>query len=98
VGTNFYNICGPTEITILNTAHLHIPGELLSIGRPLPNTTCYILDEDEQPVPIGQKGTMWVGGSGVTKGYINLPEVTLSRYKPDKFTQDGLVVCPQPKT
>jgi non-ribosomal peptide synthetase component F len=89
--TSFYNICGPTEVTILNTAHLHIPGELLSIGRPLPNTTCYILDENEQPVPVGQRGTMWVGGAGVTKGYINLPEFTSSRYKPDKFMLDGLV-------
>jgi non-ribosomal peptide synthetase component F len=91
VDTSFYNICGPTEITILNTAHLHTPGELLSIGRPLPNTKCYILDDNEQPILVGQRGTMWVGGAGVTKGYINLPELTSSRYKHDKFMQDGSV-------
>ncbi|CAE7209334.1 hypothetical protein P3342_011865 [Pyrenophora teres f. teres] len=85
----FYNICGPTEVTILNSAHRHTPGQPLSIGKPLPNTTCYILDENEQPVPSGQKGTMWVGGAGVTRGYINLPELTSRRYKPDKFLENG---------
>jgi len=85
----FYNICGPTEITILNTAHRHIPGQPLSIGRPLPNTTLYVLDEDEKPVPVGSKGTMWVGGAGVSRGYINLPELTAKRYKFDKFLNDG---------
>lgn len=88
-GTCYYNICGPTEITILNSAHRHIPGAVLSIGKPLPNTTCYILDDDENPVPVGSKGSMWVGGAGVSRGYINLPELTSKRYKLDKFVNDG---------
>ncbi|KAH7394686.1 hypothetical protein BKA66DRAFT_598916 [Pyrenochaeta sp. MPI-SDFR-AT-0127] len=88
-GSCFYNVCGPTEISVLNTAHRHTSGTPLSIGKPLPNTTCYILDDDERPVPLGEKGTMWVGGSGVSRGYINLPELTSKRYKPDKFLQDG---------
>jgi hypothetical protein len=88
-GNLFYNICGPTEITILNSAHRHTPGAPLTIGKPLPNTTCYILDEDENPVNIGSKGSAWVGGAGVTRGYINLPELTSSRYKLDKFRNDG---------
>ena len=87
--TTYYNICGPTEITILNSAHLHTPGKFLTIGTPLPNTTAYILDEDENPVAIGEKGSMWVGGAGVTRGYINLPELTAKRYKRDKFRDDG---------
>lgn len=66
-----------------------MPGAALSIGRVLPNTTCYILDEDENPVPLGEKGSAWVGGSGVTKGYINLPKLTSERYKLDKFKNDG---------
>lgn len=87
--TRFYNICGPTEITILNSAHLHTPGVTLSIGKLLPNTTCYILDQNENPVALGAKGSAWVGGAGVTKGYINLPKLTSERYKPDKFRNDG---------
>lgn len=87
----FYNICGPTEITILNTAHKHSPGTPLSIGRPLPNTTLYVLDENMEPVPVGSKGVMWVGGAGVSRGYINLPELSATRYKIDKFANDGYV-------
>ncbi|GAW24543.1 hypothetical protein ANO14919_141300 [Xylariales sp. No.14919] len=86
---DFWNICGPTEITILNTAHLHKPGELLTIGKPLPNTTVYVLDDDENPVGIGKPGIMWAGGSCVSAGYVNLPALTATRFKPDKFTQDG---------
>ncbi|KAI0535239.1 hypothetical protein GGR58DRAFT_515569 [Xylaria digitata] len=86
---DFWNICGPTEITILNTAHLHKPGELLTIGKPLPNTTVYVLDDDENPVGIGEPGVMWAGGACVSAGYVNLPDLTATRFKPDKFTQDG---------
>ncbi|GKT53956.1 amino acid adenylation domain-containing protein [Colletotrichum tofieldiae] len=85
----FWNVCGPTEISILNTAHLHKPGKTLSIGKPNPNTNVYVLDEDENPVPIGEPGVMWAGGPGVSRGYLNLPELTAQRYKLDKFTKDG---------
>jgi non-ribosomal peptide synthetase component F len=85
----YYNICGPTEITILNTAHQHVTGCPLTIGKPLPNTTVYVLDEEENPVQIGSKGRMWVGGAGVSRGYINLPVLTSSRFKRDKFADDG---------
>ncbi|GAP89338.1 putative amino acid adenylation domain-containing protein [Rosellinia necatrix] len=89
---DFWNICGPTEITILNTAHLHKPGELLTIGRPLPNTNLYVLDDDENPVAIGQPGLMWAGGACVSAGYVNLPELTATRFKLDKFAQDGTMM------
>jgi non-ribosomal peptide synthetase component F len=85
----FWNVCGPTEVSVLNTAHLHTPGGVLSIGRPIPNTNVYILDDDESPTKIGQPGVMWAGGLGVSRGYLNLPELTAARYKPDKFTKDG---------
>jgi len=86
---NFYNVCGPTEISMLNTAHLHEQGATLTIGKPNPNTTLYILDEDKNPVRIGEPGLMWVGGAGVSRGYLNLPELTANRFKVDKFTNNG---------
>jgi hypothetical protein len=89
VNATFYNICGPTEITILNSAHRHMPGTILSIGKPIPNTNVYVLDENEKPIAIGEIGTMWVGGSGVSRGYLNLDELTSKRYKADIFTNDG---------
>ncbi|KAM7189912.1 putative Nonribosomal peptide synthetase [Naviculisporaceae sp. PSN 640] len=86
---NFYNVCGPTEISMLNTAHLHKAGGVLTIGKPNPNTTLYILDDHENPVKIGEPGLMWVGGAGVSRGYLNLPELTAKRFKIDKFANDG---------
>jgi non-ribosomal peptide synthetase component F len=88
----FWNMCGPTEITIVNSGHLHTPGSNLSIGKPNPNNTIYILDDNENPVKIGESGVMWAGGRCVSRGYLNQPGLTESRYKPDKFTSDGLVL------
>ncbi|KAK1827467.1 putative Nonribosomal peptide synthetase [Podospora conica] len=89
---NFFNVCGPTEISILNTAHLHKQGGPLTIGKPNPNTSLYILDEDENPVKIGEPGVMWVGGAGVSRGYLNLPELAAKRFRPDKFTKNGAMM------
>ncbi|KAI5117922.1 hypothetical protein M0805_002001 [Coniferiporia weirii] len=85
----FFNSCGPTEITIVNTVQPHAPGNMLSIGKPTPNNLVYILDEEMNPVPIGQLGVMWAGGAGITRGYINLTQKTAERYKYDPFLDDG---------
>ncbi|CTQ59975.1 amino acid adenylation domain-containing protein [Roseibium album] len=82
----FYNSCGPTETTIINTAEPHfVEKKVLSIGRPTPNNTVYILDEDLRPMPIGEKGEMWAGGDCVTAGYLANPKLTDERYRPDPF-------------
>ncbi|KAF9267434.1 nonribosomal peptide synthetase 12 [Marasmius fiardii PR-910] len=85
----FYNCCGPTEVTIVNTMQLHASGSALSIGKPTPNNNVYVLDEDMKPVPIGKQGIMWAGGAGISRGYLNLPEKTNERYKRDPFVDDG---------
>ena len=72
--------------------HKHQPGQSLSIGRPVPNTTVYILDENEEPVPIGAVGVMWVGGFGISKGYVKLPDQTNTRYKSDRFLRNRYVI------
>lgn len=82
----FYNSCGPTETTIINTAEPHHPDKpILSIGRPTPNNTVYVLDADLNPLPIGEKGEMWAGGDCVTAGYLANPGLTADRYRPDPF-------------
>lgn len=82
----FYNSCGPTETTIVNTMEPHYPTkERLTIGRPTPNNTVYVLDENLQPLPIGEVGEMWAGGDCVTAGYLNNPELTAERYADDPF-------------
>jgi D-alanine--poly(phosphoribitol) ligase subunit 1 len=86
----FYNSCGPTETTIVNTAQRHFPWkEQLSIGRPTPNNTVYILDEELQPCSIGEVGEMWAGGDCVSAGYIGNDRLTKERYRPDPFLGEG---------
>lgn len=86
----FYNCCGPTETTIVNTMRRHSPeAELLTIGRPTPNNTVYILDEHRRPVPIGGTGEMWAGGAGVSAGYLGNRPLTDERYAPDPFMGHG---------
>ena len=81
----FYNGCGPTETTIVNTLHRHVPGAPLTIGQPTPNNSVYVLDEQGCPCELGQTGEMWAGGAGVTAGYLNNRALTHERYRPDPF-------------
>jgi acyl carrier protein len=59
------------------------------IGRPLPNTQVYILDAQKQLVPIGVPGELYIGGVGVTRGYLNRPELTAERFIPNPFSKDS---------
>ncbi|KAF5018124.1 hypothetical protein F66182_9917 [Fusarium sp. NRRL 66182] len=86
---SYFNCYGPTETTIVNTMHLHKPGQPLTIGRPTPGNNIYILDESLMPVPVGQVGTVWAGGVGVARGYVDLPDKTTENFKRDPFAQDG---------
>ncbi|WP_432755466.1 amino acid adenylation domain-containing protein [Pseudomonas sp. WMBT8] len=85
----FYNGCGPTETTIVNTLHRHVPGAPLTIGQPTPNNTVYVLDEHGQACTPGEVGEMWAGGDGVTAGYLHDPLLTAQRYRPDPFLGAG---------
>lgn len=78
-------------MTIVNTMHLHKHGQPISIGRPVPNTSVYILGQNEQPLEIGRIGVMWVSGKGVSNGYLNLDGVTRERFKADIFRKDGCI-------
>ncbi|MGW0820083.1 amino acid adenylation domain-containing protein [Streptomyces sp. NPDC002845] len=82
----FYNCCGPTETTIVNTMRRHEPGApSLTIGRPTPNNTVYVLGADRRPLPIGEVGEMWAGGDCVSAGYLGNERLTAERYAPDPF-------------
>lgn len=82
----FYNSCGPTETTIINTAIRHTPCKVdLTIGKPTPNNAVYILDDDLNPVPFGIKGEMWAGGDCVTAGYLANDALNAERYRPDPY-------------
>jgi hypothetical protein len=80
---------GPTETTIYSTiSHLHgCPG--VSIGQPIANTRAYVLSEVGEPVPLGVKGELYIGGSGVARGYLGKPELTAERFLPDAFSSES---------
>ncbi len=58
---------------------------LLTIGRPTPNNTVYVLDADRRPLPIGETGEMWAGGDCVSAGYLGDDALNAERYAPDPF-------------
>ncbi len=88
--STFYNSCGPTEVTIINTAEQHMPWKAgLTIGRPTPNNTVYILNDKMEPCKIGEVGEMWAGGDCVSTGYIGNEQLTNERYVPDPFLGNG---------
>ncbi|CCM07254.1 uncharacterized protein FIBRA_09600 [Fibroporia radiculosa] len=85
----FYNCCGPTEVTIVNTMHHHSLGTPLTIGKPTPNNTIYVLDDNLQPTPRGMPGVMWAGGPCVCLGYVNRPELNRNKFARDPFSPEG---------
>ncbi|HEX7332127.1 MAG TPA: amino acid adenylation domain-containing protein, partial [Pyrinomonadaceae bacterium] len=79
----FNNLYGPTEATIWSTAsRCTDDGVVPSIGRPIPNTQVFALDGRFRPVPIGVPGELCIGGLGVTRGYLNRPELTAEKFVP----------------
>jgi amino acid adenylation domain-containing protein len=84
---SLYNFYGPTETTVWSTVHhFRDPGEAVTVGRPLANTQIYILDRNRQPVPIGVPGEIFIGGDGVTCGYLNRPDLTAEKFVDDPFS------------
>jgi non-ribosomal peptide synthetase component F len=69
--------------------HQHRVGEPLTIGKPTPNNSVYILGDDLRPVAVGGVGAMWAGGRGVSRGYVGLDDVTAARFVRDPFAGDG---------
>ncbi|MFE9675351.1 amino acid adenylation domain-containing protein [Streptomyces sp. NPDC006259] len=55
------------------------------IGTPLPGTRAYVLDERMRPVPAGETGELFLGGPGVSRGYLGMPGMTAERFLPDPF-------------
>ena len=80
------NMYGPTETTIWSSAEIATAQDAtVNIGRPIANTQLYVLDDDLNPVGIGQEGELWIGGAGVTRGYWQRDEMTADRFRDNPF-------------
>src|SRR5262249_53874125 len=87
------NNYGPTECAVVATSGLVSPqgkeNRLPSIGRPIANTQVYILDEAMREAAVGTPGEIYIGGTGVARGYRNRPELTSERFVPNPFDGAG---------
>jgi len=88
--TLLVNQYGPTECTMTSSYH---PISLVDhqhptapIGRPIPHTQLYVLDDDFNPTPVGIEGELYIGGEGLTLGYLNRPDLTAEGFIPHPYS------------
>jgi len=80
-GRRFLNLYGPTEATIWSTfAECTATHDRPPIGRPIRNTSIYVLDRNQRPVPVGVMGEIYLGGIGLAAGYVNRRDLTSERF------------------
>ncbi|WAS89436.1 non-ribosomal peptide synthase/polyketide synthase [Corallococcus sp. NCRR] len=91
-GAVLVNGYGPTENTTFSATHTLRAGDTVGhsvpIGRPLSNSTVWVLDAALQPVPPGVPGTLYVGGDGLAWGYLQRPDLTAERFIPHPFATE----------
>src|SRR3954452_9994720 len=88
-GRRLFNTYGPTEATVVATVAEMRPSIPVTIGRPIPNYTCYIADDALRLVGPGVQGELLIGGPGVAQGYLKRPELTSEKFIPNPFGGDG---------
>lgn len=84
-----YDLYGPSEDTTYSTFTLRTAHGRANIGRPLDNTVGYLLDSQLQLLPQGLAAELYLGGAGVTRGYLLRPGMTAERFVPNPFATDG---------
>ncbi|WP_204014564.1 non-ribosomal peptide synthetase, partial [Virgisporangium aurantiacum] len=94
-GGEVHNHYGPTETTV-GVATWRVdptPGPddpaVAPLGTPLAGSVCYVLDDSAQPVPAGTPGELYIGGTGVARGYLGAPALTAERFVANPMADDG---------
>jgi len=89
-GRRVFNTYGPTETTVTASVAELFPNQLVTIGSPLPNYGMLVLDQQHQPLAAGELGEIAVFGPGVSPGYLQLPELTASRFINNPLANNSL--------
>ena len=87
---DLHNLYGPTEAAIDAASwscERKLTKGVVPIGRPIANDRLFIAGERLQHVPLGVAGELHIGGSGLARGYLNLPDLTAERFLPDPFSE-----------
>jgi non-ribosomal peptide synthetase component F len=91
-GCALINMYGITETTVHVSYQPigweHIQDSRSIIGKPIPTLSAYIVDRDQNLVPVGVPGELWIGGAGVARGYLNRPELTAEKFIADPFSKE----------
>jgi amino acid adenylation domain-containing protein len=94
---SLWNLYGPTETTIWSTVKKvtlsdirNSKNGIISIGKPVANTKVYVVDNSGNPSPLGVPGELWIGGDGVSAGYILNPELTAEKFIKNPWS-DGMI-------
>ena len=80
-----YNMYGPTETTVWST--MKKIDNKITIGKPVANTTCYILDGNMELLPINTPGCLYIGGEGVSNGYFKNQNLTSEKFVEFKYSK-----------
>lgn len=91
-GVDLFNEYGPTEGTVWTSVRHVLPEDahtMVSIGTPISNAEVYLMDASLNLVPSGAQGELYIGGSGLARGYLNHPAQTAERFVPNPFSRAG---------
>ncbi|WP_210493262.1 Pls/PosA family non-ribosomal peptide synthetase [Microvirga antarctica] len=89
-GRRLFNSYGPTEATVVATAAELTAGDAITIGTPIANYTCYVVDDSLKLVEPGAVGELLIGGPGIATGYVGRPDLTAEKFVPNPFSTGGL--------
>ena len=88
---NIFNMYGPTETTVWSTIKDLTKTDNITVGTPIGNTYCYILDKHKRLLPIGVPGELFIGGDGVTNGYLNREDLTKEKFISSPFNSNDII-------
>ena len=86
-----YNMYGPTETTVWSSIKNLSAINTINIGKPIANTQMYILDKNLNILPIGVSGDLYIGGDGLSKGYLGREKLTAQKFINNPYIKDDVI-------